>query len=368
MKLVPSPSSAVKFFIIISGIVLLGLTLQELQHIFLPFIVAYMFFFLFSPLNNWLTGKKIPLFLVIPFNLIIITVVFSGAGIIFYTSFLQIGDNLPAYYNKLNLVVREFSITLGIKDPYFRKFNLERVIDRLDYKTIATDFLSFAADLTTMVFFVIVFFAFIVSGHKAIYTAIKKRYVTEKSSGPEESESGYHGGYYNEARLEATFKEITSQIQQYITTKVSINLSAGVVMGLVLWLIGLEFPLVWGILTALFNFVPTIGSAFSLLFPVLMALIQYDAPGYALLIGSIIILIQTIFFNILEPIIVGKNLGLNPIAILLSVLVWGYIWGVAGMLLAVPLTAIIKIMLSNSNSRNMQFINELMSNRVNQKD
>ncbi|GMU85219.1 MAG: hypothetical protein AMXMBFR48_04610 [Ignavibacteriales bacterium] len=367
MKLIPNTASTVKFFIVISGIVLLGLTLQELQHIFLPFIVAYMFFFLFSPLNNWLTAKKIPLFLVIPFNLVIITVIFAGAGTILYTSFIQIGDNLPAYYNKLNLVVREFSISLGIKDPYFRKFNLERVIDRLDYKTLAADFLSFAADLTTMVFFIIIFFAFIVSGHKAIYTAIKKRYVTEKSADTEEADSLSEPVYYNEARLEATFREITQQIQRYIITKVSINLSAGVVVGLVLWLIGLDFPLVWGILTVLLNFVPTIGSVFSLVLPVLMALIQYDAPGYALLLGSIIILIQTIFFNVLEPVFVGKNLGLNPIAILLSVLVWGYIWGVAGMLLAVPLTAIIKIMISNSHSRNLQFINELMSNRVSQR-
>jgi AI-2 transport protein TqsA len=71
--------------------------------------------------------------------------------------------------------------------------------------------------------------------------------------------------------------------------------------------------------------------------------------------------IQTLAFNVAEPMILGKRLNLNPLLILLSVLVWGYIWGIVGMLLSVPLTAIIKIIISNSTSPNMQFFEQLMS-------
>jgi predicted PurR-regulated permease PerM len=75
----------------------------------------------------------------------------------------------------------------------------------------------------------------------------------------------------------------------------------------------------------------------------------------------IIAAIQTLFFNFLEPQIIGRRLNLNPLLILLSVLLWGYVWGIVGMLLSVPLTAIIKIIMSNSESKDMQFLSDLMS-------
>ena len=130
---------------------------------------------------------------------------------------------------------------------------------------------------------------------------------------------------------------------------------------LVLSLFGIDFSLIIGMFTFLLNFIPTIGSAIALILPVLFTLLQTEAIGLALLIGLIIGAIQTIFFNLIEPMVIGKRLNLNPLLILISVLVWGYIWGIIGMLLAVPLTAIIKIMISNSRSKNLQFISDLMS-------
>ena len=91
-----------------------------------------------------------------------------------------------------------------------------------------------------------------------------------------------------------------------------------------------------------------------------MALMQSGSIGFTALVVAAIALIQTFYFNILEPMIVGKRLNLNPLVILISVLIWGYIWGITGMFLAVPLTAIIKIVISNFDSKNMQFISDLM--------
>jgi predicted PurR-regulated permease PerM len=111
----------------------------------------------------------------------------------------------------------------------------------------------------------------------------------------------------------------------------------------------------------LFNFIPSLGAALALVLPVLFVLIQSGSVGYTLLIALIIAGIQTLFFNILEPQIMGRRLNLNPVLILFSVLLWGYVWGITGMLLSVPLTAVIKIIISNSESRNMELINDLMS-------
>jgi predicted PurR-regulated permease PerM len=90
-------------------------------------------------------------------------------------------------------------------------------------------------------------------------------------------------------------------------------------------------------------------------------LIQTGSAGFTILLAVIIASIQTLFFNFLEPQIIGRRLNLNPLLILLSVLLWGYVWGIVGMLLSVPLTAIIKIIMSNSESKDMQFLSDLMS-------
>ena len=164
-----------------------------------------------------------------------------------------------------------------------------------------------------------------------------------------------------EGKVTETFHKITAQIQKYVISKFLINLAAGFTAYLILGWMGLDFPVIWGVFIFLFNFIPAIGSAIALILPVLMALVQFESTGYPLLILVIIVLLQSVFFNVIEPMVIGKRLNLNPLLILIAVLIWGYIWGIIGMLLAVPLTAILKIVLSNFDSENMNFITDLMS-------
>ena len=92
-----------------------------------------------------------------------------------------------------------------------------------------------------------------------------------------------------------------------------------------------------------------------------MALVQFESVPYALIIAAIIVVLQNIIGNLIEPKIFGDKLGLNPLVILLSLLLWGYVWGIVGILLSVPLTAIIKIIISRSDSPNLKLLNDLMS-------
>ncbi len=93
-----------------------------------------------------------------------------------------------------------------------------------------------------------------------------------------------------------------------------------------------------------------------------MTLVQFESFGYTLIVAAIIISVQNIIGNIIEPKIMGERLGLNPLVILISLLIWGYIWGIVGMFLSVPLTAIIKIIFSRSHSETLTFISDLMGN------
>lgn len=373
---------AVKFFISIIGLFVIGVILIQLQSIFIPFIIAYFLFFLFSPVNEFLTSKKIPLIFVILLDLAVIGSVVFGISSFTIDSFMQLSDKLPEYLNKLNMLVRDAAHSLNIRDPYLRNFSIQNAVARFDYKSIAGDVFSSTFSFLGSILFVAFFFIFIVTGNDTIYEAIKKRYVSGKvkpvikkmesqikavtdDSSPlitniaqdfiEEKK------HEREVILENTFKEIVEQIQRYIVTKISLNLLAGAAVFVALLLFNIDFAIIWGLFVFLLNFIPTLGSAIALILPTLMSLVQYGSLSFSLIICGVIAALQTIFFNIIEPMMIGKRMNLNPLIILLAVLLWGAIWGIPGMLFSVPLTAIIKIVISNSESKNLEFINDLMS-------
>jgi predicted PurR-regulated permease PerM len=367
-----------KFFITVIGLIVIAIVLKELSHIFIPLVLAIFLYFVFAPLNNFLINKKVPGFIITILNLAITAAVLYGAGRIVVDSLLQFADGLPTYGDKLNSIVRGFARELNIRDPFFRKFDLEQTLQRLDYKSLAGGIFSTTINLIGSVLFVLFFFVFVVAGEKTVYEAIKNYYVSRKvkpqvkrikkslqSSQAEDKRDLelelLHEKLKREKQLADTFNTITNQIQRYIIAKFGINLLAGVVTSIALSFTGLDFPIVWGLFVFLFNFIPTIGSALALVLPVLFALVQFDSTGSAILIALIMAIIQTLAFNLAEPMIIGRRLNLNPLLILLSVLVWGYIWGIVGMLISVPITAIIKIILSNSKSRYLRFLSNLMS-------
>ncbi len=370
----------VKFFIVVIGLVFIAFILKELQNIFIPFVIAYFLFFLFNPLNNFFEKKKIPQFIAIIADVIIIGLFAWGISYFVIDTFSQFGTQFPVYADKLNGIVSSAAVSLGIKDRFFRNFSVQNLIAEIDYKLLAGNIFNSTFSLLGNIFFILFFFVFVVTGHSTIYEAIRKRYVYKKVK-PElkeikkkygnvpaaESEvDQWMGNKYNiekhekEEKLSNTFKEINDQIKKYIIAKMAINLSAGIVVTLMLAVFGVDFPVIWGMFTFLLNFIPSIGSAAALILPAVIVLIQSGSAGYALLIALVMAGIQTLFFNIAEPAVIGKRLNLNPLLILLSVLVWGYIWGIVGMLLSVPLTAIIKIIISNSESKNLKFISDLM--------
>lgn len=370
---------ALKFFITIIGLVVIGIVLKELSHIFIPLVIAIFLYFVFSPLNTWLTNRKVPMFIITLLDLVITFGLLYGVGRIVVDSFFQFADGLPFYGDKLSNIVRATAASWGVTDPFFTEFSFDQLLTKLNVQNLASGLFSSTFSLLGSVLFVLFFFVFVLSGNKTVYEAIKHRYVFKKVSPElkkikrslEHSEHTvdeqklldefHHERQLREQQLETTFKKITEQIQHYIIAKVGVNLSAGIITTIVLSFIGVDYPIVWGLFVFLFNFIPTIGSAAALVFPVLFTLIQFDSFGTMILVLALMAGIQTLAFNVAEPMILGKRLNLNPLLILLSVLVWGYIWGIVGMLLSVPLTAIIKIIISNSTSPNMQFFEHLMN-------
>jgi AI-2 transport protein TqsA len=366
----------VKFFISVIGLVVIGFTLRELSNIFIPFVIAYFLFFAFSPLNAFFAKYKIPMFIIILVDIAITALAAWGVSAFIIGSFSQFADQLPIYEEKLNSIVRSAAQGLGIHDPFYNNFSIKNLYRNIDYKLLAGNIFTSTFSLLGNVFFVLFFFVFVVTGHNNIYEAIKKRFVHRNPEHEYEKLKTISPAFENneteaekleretserEDKLAGTFKNITEQIQRYIIAKIGVNLGAGVSVFIVCVIFKIDFPIVWALFTFLFNFIPSLGSAIALVLPVVFVLIQTGSAGFTILIAIIIAAIQTLFFNFLEPQIIGRRLNLNPLLILLSVLLWGYVWGIVGMLLSVPLTAIIKIIMSNSESKDMQFLSDLMS-------
>jgi predicted PurR-regulated permease PerM len=131
---------------------------------------------------------------------------------------------------------------------------------------------------------------------------------------------------------------ITNDFQRYIVVRTIIGLITGTLIALFAWVIGLDFAIIWGLSNFLLNYIPTLGSIIAVIPPVLFGLVQFQSIPMALLVLLGVGGVQLIMGQYVDPLLQGKYLSLSPLVVLLSVTFWGWLWGVAGAFIGVPLT------------------------------
>jgi predicted PurR-regulated permease PerM len=137
--------------------------------------------------------------------------------------------------------------------------------------------------------------------------------------------------------------EIEANVSRYLFTVTAINLCLGLAVGTTAGLLGLRNPLMWGVLVAVLNFVPYLGALTGIICITLGAVLSFDSVGYALLFPAVYLAFAALEGNFITPWVMGRSLTLNPVIILLSLTFWGWLWGIAGVILAVPILAAFKI-------------------------
>lgn len=157
-------------------------------------------------------------------------------------------------------------------------------------------------------------------------------------------------------KVEAAFGEREGQswiadagdrVQRYLGLKTLFSLATGLLLGLFTGWIGLSFPVLWGLIAFVLNFVPVIGSVVAAVPAVILALVELG-PAVAVVVAGAYLFVNFSIGNIIEPRVLGRRLGLSPFVVILSLLFWGYVWGPGGTLLGVPLTVIVKLVLESS--------------------
>lgn len=197
-------------------------------------------------------------------------------------------------------------------------------------KQVATTLASTAADTIGEAILVAIYFIFLLA---------------EAARFPKRINTSFQGE--RPAQILAIVKNINEAMASYLRVKVKASLVLAAPATLVLWAFGVKFALMWGVLTFFLNFVPYLGSVAACSGPILLAYLQMDTYGKPTIVAVLLISIHVLTGNAIEPAMTGKAIGISPLVILLALAFWGLCWGLTGMLLAVPLTVMLKIIMEH---------------------
>jgi len=163
-------------------------------------------------------------------------------------------------------------------------------------------------------------------------------------------------------RQTGIYAEIESAIREYIVTKTAISAVAGVLVGTILWMMGLQMAFLFGLLAFVFNFIPNVGPIVASLLPIPIAFAQFENPWMVLPVVGLPGTVHMLIGNFVEPKLMGRGLELHPVAVLLALAFLGLLWGVIGMVLAVPIAAMVRIVLSRFTTT--RALGELLAGRL----
>jgi predicted PurR-regulated permease PerM len=314
--------------IVIAAIVIIIAGIREASAILIPFLLAVFIAVIGGPSAFWLKRKGVPSSLAVLAVVLVILGIGTGMGAVLSTSLNGFYQQMDSYKASLNQQMDTLFTWLKGMGIHLDWGLLKEVINPGEaMQLVATLLAGFGGVLTNafLITLTVVFILLEASGFPAKLRAAMK---DPKASFP-------------------AFEQFTHAVKSYLVIKTVVSLATGVAAALWVFLLGLDFPLLWGLLAFLFNYVPTIGSILAAVPAVLLALIQLG-PFPALLVAVGYLCINFAFGSVIEPRFMGRGLGLSTLVVFLSLVFWGWVLGPVGMLLSVPLTVTAKIGLGSS--------------------
>jgi len=311
------------------------------RSIILPFLIALFLGFILDPILQFFTRHKVPMFLAVIITLILSFILLYLLGLLVYANVQMFVDQFPRYQErmiqsidnflmKFNHVLEQSKYQVYLDRSTWKQIDWISAIKNLN---IAEGLLNSVGSFLSFLFktvIVIIFLAYFLMGKRNIDTKIRLAFDHAQAE-----------------RVITILNSVTTQIQRYLGAKTIVSFLTGGISILIFLLFGLDFAIFWGFLIFLFNFIPNIGSTIASLLPVLFSLIQFGSLGKAFWMLVALTALQTTMGNIIEPRLMGRTLNLSPLMVIIFLIFWGYLWGVAGMILAVPILATMTIIFEN---------------------
>ncbi|GHU12886.1 membrane protein [Spirochaetia bacterium] len=322
------------FLLAFISFVIAGTVLKLTSPVLLPFTIALLLAFVMYPLVLGLDKLRVPRLFSIFLAVIIIVAGLSLFGMVLFSSFRSILSHYPRYEERLTDVyisaARFFELSYDDSLSFFQnlwnQLGIRSMIRSYTF-SFSNFFFRFSGNAMLVLFFV----AFL---------------LMEANLFKEKLELAFDRNH--SGKFKRIGNDVMRQVTRYLAAKFLISLATGIVVALGLSLVGLEFAIVWGLLQFILNFIPNLGSIAIGVAVSLFALIQFwPEPAPVILVILIILGANGIIGSILDPKIIGDNMGISPFVVITSLIIWGFLWGFAGMILAVPMTVIIKIICEN---------------------
>ena len=324
-----SPSQAL---ITVAAFVVVVAGMRVGADIIVPFLLAMFIAVISAPALDWLERLGLPR--AVAMIVVIAAIVAVGMGItgLVGSSLRQFTASLPEYTDRLNSYTQAVESWLNRHGVPFDAGELRNLIDASRVMKLAADiFNGFGGVLTNafLIFLTVVFLLF-----ETASFAVKLRAVVND---PDETL--------------ARVRNVTESVKRYLAIKTLTSLVTGVLIGICLTFLGVENAVLWGLLAFMLNYVPNIGSIIAAVPAVLFALVQLGVGG-ALATAAVFAVVNVIIGSVLEPRFMGRGLGLSTLVVFLSLVFWGWVLGLVGMFLSVPLTMTVKIALgANEHTR-----------------
>jgi AI-2 transport protein TqsA len=312
-----------------SVVLLLSLGFLKLaKSIMIPFVVSLFLSFLLIPGVRYLKKYKVPHAISTILSLMVSYALIVGFGYLIFISLESVQSGLPAYVTRLKSLLFELFAWVNSKGV---EVNANEMLKNYDFSTLYS-LAGYGVNVlvTLMQYGLLIFFL-------TLFILLEYQFVGQKLSRAM--------GHMEEVYTSAT--TIARQVQRYLFVKTIISAATGFIVWFFLSLTGTDFPIVWGLLTFLLNFIPSVGSIVASVPPVFVALLQGgESPiQQAVIVAVGLLLIQTLIGSYLDPKFMGHSLNISPLVVFGSMVFWGWMWGPVGMLLAVPIAVTLKIIL-----------------------
>lgn len=311
-------------------IFLTAVVLKLARPVFVPFALALLLAYAVSPILDYLVKHRVPRSLALVFVFILTMAVLYFLGSVFYSSGKAFASELPSYNEIVSSFVEGLSSILPGESFKSAIDNFASGIDIGKIGKILVGalgpFISFISDLLLIIIFMI----FILAGRGRLRKKLDGALSAEKSQ-----------------LVTSALHRIDRDIQKYLAVKTLANIIIGILTALVIFVFDLPFAVLFGIIACFLNYIPKIGTIFGIALPALYTGFMFGKPWPMLLVAMILTLLVYAVKSLLERRLMGKASELSPLLILFSLFVWGWLWGLAGMLLAVPILAVVRIIFSN---------------------
>jgi predicted PurR-regulated permease PerM len=330
-------------FLGILVVIMLGGVLYLTSSIVLPFMVALFLAYLLDPLVRLLRYCRVPLALAVCFALLVTFVFLALMGMLFYASAQSFVREYPTYEPKLRALLT--TLTSRVEVAPELSWQLSDLSKELSSASVVRAVLASVGTFVTFLghlLLVLLFMVFILLGQQRLPQRIHRAFGEEQAQ-----------------RLTLVLQRITRQVQTYLGTKALLSAVTGVLVNLCLVILQVDFAVLWGALAFMLNFIPHLGAPVATIPPLLVAILKFNTLMPAVWVVVCVTLIHIVLGICIEPRLMGRNLHLSPLLVVLSLLFWGWLWGIVGTLLAVPIMATIKIVCENLPS--LHFVSALMS-------